>query len=395
MARRLAGNWIDHFVAQTELVSSPSLFRQWAGIGAISGALERKVWMSSQAMPLYPNLYIVLTGPPGTGKTVVIDPVRKLWKNLKVHVSSSDTSRAAFVDHLSEATRTTKVRFEQATPVESFNSLLIASNELQVLFKAYDDFMGVLTDLWDCKDHFSERKRTGDKQLEIPHPHVMLLGGTTPSYINDLMSESAWDQGFASRVIFVFSAESTIRDPFIEEQTLLSPDLIADLKTIHELEGKYVWAKEAADAFRAWLFAEQPPRPIHPRLANYNVRRPQNLLKLAMIMAAAESDELCVELSHYQLALDALLEVERFMPDIFKSVTGADGKTMQEAWHYAYSIYLRTKDAVPEHAMTQFLSERAPIHSVGRMLEMLVSNKYLKREVRSNGNVYIPAAKRD
>jgi hypothetical protein len=372
---RKLNDWVDAFITTFEGVSSPHIFRRWAAISAISGALERKVSTRSRVDQLFPNLYVVLVGPPGVGKGVVLNPVRELWNKLDgVHVATSSCSRASLVDQLSRADRAI-VRPDQST--YSFNSLLVASAELGVFLSAYDDdFISVLQDLYDCKS-FSEEKRTAAIRLDIEHPQLVFFAATTPSYLNSLFPLGAWDQGLASRAIFVYSGEEILGDIFVDEAIENKDDLVHDLRQINALQGSYVWEKEAAIALTLWYKSGRKPVPAHPKLLGYNSRRHAQIMKLSMIAAASESDELCIRLRHYQRALDWLLEAEAYMADIFKAGMGSDKQVMEEAWHFAYQTWVKKKEGTTRAAMLTFLSERVPIHNVARMLEMMLSTHML------------------
>ena len=82
MARKYA-NWIDAFVEHTEDIKSPEHFRRWAAISAISSSLQRRVWMRFGGQSLYVNFYVLLIGPPGTGKSNAIKFARNIIRRLQ------------------------------------------------------------------------------------------------------------------------------------------------------------------------------------------------------------------------------------------------------------------------------------------------------------------------
>ena len=98
--------WIDGFFKYTAGHASPDLFRRWVAIAAVAGALERKVWVQTLGSKLYPNLYTVLVGPPGVGKTTVLSEVSRLWRELTDHyVAPSSVTKASLIDCLEDAKR--------------------------------------------------------------------------------------------------------------------------------------------------------------------------------------------------------------------------------------------------------------------------------------------------
>lgn len=392
MPTRRLESWVDAFCQYTSKFPSPLIWRKWAAIATIAGALERKVWIKTFEN-LYPNLYTVLDGPPGKGKTVLVNTVMNLWHELtEHHLAPSSVSRASLMDALREADRKV-VRPQDNPPVISFNSLLIAQNELGVLIPAYDnDFMNTLTDIYDGK-RYGERKRGAELNYVMEHPQLNLLAGTTPSYMNELMPEGAWDQGFISRVLLIYSGESTLQPIFQDDATDDGPFevLVHDLKIISKLYGRMLFTKEAAEAITNWHMAKGPPTPDHPKLQHYNTRRTAHVLKLCMIASASVSDKLEVTVEHYQEALNWLLEAEVYMPDVFKSMaTGGDARAIEDTWHYAYTIYVKEKAPIMEHRLVGFLQQRVPAHSVMRVLDVMVRANLLESKLEKTGRAYVP-----
>src|SRR5262245_36320651 len=103
--RRLP-NWITSFMRLTEHLDTPEIFRRWAAISVLSSVLERKVWNRTKGRPLYPNLYIVLVGTPGAGKSAIVSYCEKLLRALEeIHVAPSSVTSASLVDALQLASR--------------------------------------------------------------------------------------------------------------------------------------------------------------------------------------------------------------------------------------------------------------------------------------------------
>src|SRR5689334_563848 len=105
--KRRLSDWIDGFYKYTEGLPTNSLFRKWVGISAIAGALERKTWVHTMGSDLFPNLFVVLCSPPGTGKTVLTSILQDFWADLAKspghHMAPSSVSRASLIDALHDA----------------------------------------------------------------------------------------------------------------------------------------------------------------------------------------------------------------------------------------------------------------------------------------------------
>jgi hypothetical protein len=350
-------------------------------ISAIAASLEQKVWVRTMGMPLYPNLFIGLVGPPGAGKTLPIIGMSRLFASLEEHfISPSSISNAALTDCLMEAKRRI-VRPALNPPYTEFNSLYVISRELGVLLPGYDtEFMSSLNDLYDC-GLYSQRRRGGGIKFEIPNAQINLLAATTPSFLNGLLPEGAWQQGFTSRTIFVYSGASQPKNIFddITGDDSLSRALKSDLKIISELYGKLEFTEPAVSTIKAWHMSGGPPAPEHPKLTSYVTRRTEHLLKLSMVAAIVRSSStMTIELEDFQTALDWLLEAESFMPDIFRAMrSGGDSTVIEETWHFVWQIFTKEKKPVQEHRVIGFVHERTPSHNVMKILDLMVRSKLL------------------
>jgi hypothetical protein len=393
---RKLGSWTDGFNEYMEGKGSPRLFTKWAGIYTVAAALERKVWIRNAKGVLYPNLYAITVGPPGAGKTLASSVAYEFLSELEDHhIAPTSVTKASLIDALAAAER--KIIRPTDTPaITTFNSLTVVSDELGVFLPSYEnDFMNVLTNIYDCRI-YSETRRTAKINIKMDAPQLNFLAATTPSYLTSILPEGAWDQGFLSRTILVYSGGEGPSDIFRETSydSKLEADLQHDLHEIGNLFGKMVFEEDVKEALTAWHLAGGPPTPTHPKLTHYITRRTAHLLKLCMIACASSGDSLVITLDHYTEALDWLLEAERVMPDIFRAMrSGGDGKVMEECWHFLYEMYIKNKQPIHEHRVYAFLQERTPAHNVERILNVMEKSGLIEKKFGDIGMAYIPRGK--
>ncbi len=393
--RRLP-SWIAAFELFTEHSNAPDLFRRWAAISAIAGALERKVWVVTLGNRLYPNLYVVLIAPPGVGKSIALSYTETFWRELPDHfVAPTSLTKAALIDSLKDATRRIIMPGGNPPYVE-FNSLLVPISELGVFLPAYDnDFMNTLTAIYDGYQ-YAERRRSKDLNITIEQPQLNFLAATTPSYLKAFLPEGAWDQGFLSRTLLVYTGERKVHTLFDipASSNSLRGDLIHDLRVIGETFGQMGFTDQAKSAITEWHLAGGPPIPDHPRLQHYLTRRTAHVLKLSIVAAVDRGETKTIDVQDFEIAKYWLLEMEETIPDIFKSMTsGGDSSVMDECWHFVWQTWSKEKRPVVEARIVAFLRDRAPSHNVLRILEIMVRTQMIKQEASSAGMLYTPAPK--
>jgi Protein of unknown function (DUF3987) len=374
---RKCRSWLDRFVQFTDNLEAPLVYRKWTAIATIAAALQQRVWLTTSDR-LYPNLYVALVGFPGVGKTRTINKARALLGQLEeFFIGPNDLTKAALVDWMASA----QVKYNQHFPKvisDIFNAGVLMADEWGVLLQAYDgDMVPTLTTLYDSSVLYDQWRRTKDLKVKIERPQLNIIAGTTPSNLMKYMPDYAWDQGFTSRLILVYSAEVNKKDHFDDPNNEIPSDLVYDLKMIHGLYGEFEISPEFRTLVNHWRFEkDEKPKPSHPKLAHYNSRRCVHLYKLAMVAAVDRSNDLVLGPSHFHTALEWLQSIEEFMPDIFEAGSfSVDSRIMDEIVEFV----ARQGKPVSEHKIVRFASRLLPAHSLIKVLHVMQVSERLKQ----------------
>lgn len=331
--------------------------------------LEQKVWLTTTA-PLYPNIYCFLVGHPGVGKTRTIMAASAFVRELTdFHIAPTSMTMASMVDCLLEAKRTI-IRMPEG-PLE-YNSMYILADELTAfMHKFEEEIIGGLTTFYDVNIPYGQHRRGKEIKIKIKKPQLSILSGTTPSNLLKFLPEFAWDQGFTSRVMMVFSDERPMKEDIFEiEERGLPADMVHDMRVIAATTGEFNVSDTYKSAISNWRKLSYTPLPRHPRLTHYCTRRLAHLLKLSMVACVDRGQDLRIDTPDFNRAMGWLLEAEQNMSDIFKAgSTGSDGKAMDEIWHYM--VLADKGTGVPERVIVNFARERVPAHSVMRVVEVM------------------------
>lgn len=363
-----------------EGVSTPPRFVKWSAIFAIGSAVRRRVFMQLiSGRNIYPNLFVWLVGPPGTGKTEAIVPMGEtLRKSGTSKMAPNDVSKQSLLDVLAKAKDA--VTFE-GPPAEliDYHYMAIVIRELSNFMAQYDtQLAGILTDIFDNPPVNSESKRSG-AGTDIVRPSLSFIAGTATKNLGATIGKDLWGQGFMSRVIMVYAAEQPEVVLFGEEdgprRAETNPILVSFLNRIGMMKGRMVWDKEAQNAFKDW-FGDGPgkggtkPYPIHPKLQEYNARRHLHICKLTMISALSDG-RMNIILEDFQRAKGWLEEAEFYMPEIFKEMgSHSDGEVLRELHMAMWVEHRRTSKPVPAMFLYNFLSQKVAARDIPRLIEV-------------------------
>lgn len=332
----------------------------------IAATLEQKVHVHTAGSSIYPNLYVFLVAPPGIGKSRSIKKALELYRELpEPHVAPTSVTMASLVDHLVEAKRV--VINLPFAPLE-YNSMVIAADELAAFMHEYSgELVAGLTTFYDSDVPYGQGRRVKDIRIKIQRPQLNIICGSTPVKLTTIIPETAWDDGFMSRILMVYSDETHSLDIFKQQKVERPPELAHDLKVINTLIGEFGWTEAYAKAMNDWRELGYPDVPNHPRLQHYCTRREAHMLKLSMIANVDRGNELELDKQDFNKAIGWLLEAEINMPNIFKSGSGGlDAKAMDEIAHYVDKL-----GEVTETQLVRFARDRVRAGDVLRVLSIM------------------------
>jgi hypothetical protein len=389
-----SSDWIDQYLEFTDGIPAPDIFRLWSGIACLGGVLERRVWAKVGRGAIYPNLYVLLVGAPGVGKSQAIAKTQDLWRSVKgLYVAPDNMTKAALVDVVARSTRRLMIEGR----MEEFHALLVPSTEFGVLVPAHDlEFLNTLNKLFDNEKYYrEERRHMGNKQIDIAYPQLNILAGTQPSYLANLLPEQAWGMGFMTRIIMIYS--NTPKKVKLFHETSFpaekEAELLKRLRDFAKLWGPVSWEPDAAAAAEQWVHDGCPPMPDHSKLEAYNSRRILHTIKLAIIAAISRTGERVIQLQDFTRAQDWLIHAEKLMPDIFREmVNRSDSQVIQEMHYFMWTIWARKQEPIHISRIVYFLSMRVPSEKVNRLIEISEKSGVIKR-VAGTTDQFIPVAR--
>jgi len=321
MARKCT-TWFNTYVEYNADFEPPIIFSRWVALGIISIVTERKVWLPEGQGKIFPNLYIILNGPSGTGKTTAMREGLPFLNACGIEISAAKPTSAALLKAMSGSVKSDE-QIGLHTPY------VIWAEELPSFLgtDAYKTGMlADLTTLYDCPEPNFKRDLVSREGDDIPYPYVVLIGGATPQGIFDVLPTGATAQGFTARIMFVYSSftgKRVIEKPWGDKQRTLYKALEHDLQEIASLRGPM----KLSDVFKAYWadYYINRPEPENKyndiRMQGYASREPFYAKKVSMLLSLAESDSMIIEAHHLEKALNILKEVDRSIAEAYSEMS--------------------------------------------------------------------------
>jgi len=292
----------------TSALPSPDNYIKWSWYYIIAASLQRRVWMGSKHRALYPNMYVILTGPPGVGKGLILKEVGffiRYWTldmaetNTKLAKSTDDKAllEAAKESHVKNATevpasnhgkqreihkpllipvapdsitseslvKTIAENYRYVNWVEEMpdgkrnmrayghSSVCFVLPELSSLLKKNtNNTVNFLLSAFDCPDDHdcSTISRGNDR---IKRGCLSLIAGTTPSFMQTTFDEDLVGEGFTSRTSCIYATKNRFNawslPGFTPEQLVIQKELLDHIKKLTALHGEI----KVSDEAEAWL----------------------------------------------------------------------------------------------------------------------------------------------
>lgn len=330
MTKRHYTNWLSGYAEYTKHSESPDLFHFWTGIFTIAGALRRQVWIDQRYFQWTPNFYIVLVGPAGiAAKSTSLRLGTSLLRQVEGIVFGPRSMTWQALTHaLEEAYRLVPFPNGDFLPM---SCITCSINELGTFLRPEDKVMtDVLVDLWDGQlEPWDRRTVYKEGQVLIQNPWINVMGCATPAWIRDNIPEAMVGGGLIRRIVFVYGDEKRQLVPYPSELADANlfieqgERLVNDLNIIAEMKGEYSLTTTAKKWGEAWYkehWRKKPEHMISERYQGYIATKQSHVHKLAMVLAAAQRNELTITEGDLSIAAQMMTGLEPSMQIVFQSI---------------------------------------------------------------------------
>ena len=336
-------NLIELYVYAQGVSKIPRQYHMWACVSLIAGCLQDRVWIEEiPGQPLFPNLYIVLWGDSGSGKSIAIRSVFNL-----VH---SDSQLEGFINakhgrgtFQSIADMMGKTGRKDAMGLPAYEQPKIwwtmdeLANDVGSGARA-DDFIKGITELYYCPPSWSDSSRTYGL-VTLTKPVFNWLAGSTPEWYATTVKKDGVEGGFQPRTITVPGKvdykpgagrqwppvypkdRAEVMEVVLQRIRWLCrlpilPSSSYD-STYHSRSGTgaFTLHEDVAARLEEWTYNRSGPK---EGLEAYWNQEGAKVRKLMMVLSVSERSDLLIMPNHYRRARRMLKWVEAGVPKLLR-----------------------------------------------------------------------------
>ena len=329
----MGSSYIDLYREYTKESEAPAFYHLWSSLSSLAAFIGRDCWIEHGYFPVYPNLYLMLIGSPGTRKSTAI----KLSKKIIVeagyeNIAAEKTSKEKFLFDL--AAQNDHSLLDEGDGRKGRNGVDVLEMNLwgdddwatkppantYIAADEFNDFIGsgnmefisLLGNLWDFNGVFKHRVKNG-KSIAIPNPTINLFGGNTPTGFATCFPPETLGQGFLSRLLLIYGEPTGVKITFPKppspSATATLIDYLVRIKTT--VVGQLIMDSEA-ETLLDQIYKQFSPID-DPRFSSYSNRRFTHLLKLCILCAASRISKV-IQREDVLFANTILAHTESMMP---------------------------------------------------------------------------------
>ena len=357
-------DWLAAYVDYASFSEAPPRMHFWSGVSAIAGALRRRVWIDMGYFRWHANMYIVMVAPPGivSKSTTVSIAMNLLRKVPGVNFGPDVVTWPALVTAFAACNES----FQLGDEWHIQSALTLESSEFGNLVNPQDrEMIDLLVNLWDSKQGAFKKVTKGSGTDTVENPWINLIACTTPAWIAGNFPEYVIGGGFTSRCLFVYAEakEKYVPYPIFSMPRNLADTeakLVADLEHISlVLAGAFTLTPRAIEWGNIWYehhYKNRPEELDDDRFGGYIARKQTHLHKLAMVLSAAQRDDMEITEDDLAVANTMVTDLEKDMAKVFSKI----GRTTQSVQAERFIHFIQKRGVVPYSAAYQFIHSAFP-----------------------------------
>lgn len=323
-------DFISRYLYHTGKTEVPPDFHRFACLSLLAASLGDRCWFirDDAGGKIYPNLYVFLIGPSGSGKEKAIHTAARLAAAIPEFglFASTGITKQFLIDHLTRPA-------SEMRPDEPTNLMYLVTEELSMSIPSKElgnDLIKFMTGHYVKSGIPMNEGTRMHGQKRLVDPMMNWLAGTTDEWLTSAVEEDAIMGGFFARVLSVRGK----RDGSVRYAEMVYPPdrekvkrhLLLRLEAYTKLRAEFVKTPEAKAYYTDWYEShDKRPSPTDPVMEAAFNRTDEMVHRLAMLIRLSLLDDVpgypCtvpVDVAQFKEAIDLWASIMLNVPETLK-----------------------------------------------------------------------------
>lgn len=371
-------NFVEKLLELTEIVESPTSYLRWCGYITLGAVMRYNVFYKfpSRRTIVTPNMYLMLVGDSGaTRKSTPLKICNFLLK--KVGNTKLIEGRSSIQGILKELAAIKTIDKPHRRQLK-YAAGVIYSEEFAAAIVKDPSVTGILTDIYDYHEEHDVLLKSEDT-MKLEKVCVNLFSATNGAFIQDMFTKTDLYGGLVGRTFFVIEEKARhknlgLRDTTDENEWQL---LVNHLTYLSKLEGPIRMDEATTKYLEDWY--EVTDFTLHESKTGYEHRAHTHVLKLAMILAAAEEGfDLTVRQHHCEQAIDIVTEMRKNYHKMVVTTGFSQNTIIQATRDITICLFQNPDRALSKDDILRSLFGRVDIDSFDKAITTLQQTGFIE-----------------
>lgn len=320
-------SFVSEYLHYTREYESPTSFWKWSAYAAIAAVLRDSCYIMMGDKPLFPNIYVLLLAdsavqrkdnPVNTSAALI-----QIVNNTKV--INGRSSIQGILDELAKG-ETDK----QTGVIKKGGSAVWIAPEMSAGIVNDPEAIKILTDIYTFREKYDSRLRT-QANFSIKNICFSFLAASNEELLRDVYDIKATMGGLLGRTFLITPNEFRPGNSLfrIDSKRMIfeRKHLEEHLKKISLLHGEFQVDDEAIQYYDDWYIPFRQSYEKQGDRSGISGRIHTSVVKLAMLIAVSETDNLCIHKHHMKQAIQECVDL---IPNYKKFVMSSGKSSLSE-----------------------------------------------------------------
>lgn len=333
-------SFVSNYLEHTKYYESPTSFWKWSAYATIAGVLRDNCYYKQGDDSLYPNIYVLLLADSAVQRK---DRPVRLCEGLLQRINNTKvingrSSIQGILDELAKGETDKKT----GRIIKGGSAMWIAP-EMSAGIVNDPEAIKILTDIYSFREKYDSRLRT-QANFSIKNVCFSFMAASNEELLRDVYDIKATMGGLLGRTFLIvpneFRPGNSLFDLQIDDT---KHRLVNQLEQIAKLSGSFEFTDDAKKAYNEWYIPFRASYKKKSDKSGISGRIHTSVLKLAMILAVSETNELVIRKSHIEEAIQECIDL---MPNYTKFLMSSGKSSLTEVTTHILSAMNDSKDRI-------------------------------------------------